>query len=89
MSQAAIAQIQKAIADKKEAFGPKEAKKQLSTGKVAKIYLTSNCAAEVEQDMTYYAKLSNVEVEKLALTNEELSILCKKAFLVNVVTITQ
>jgi large subunit ribosomal protein L30e len=89
MTQAAIADIQKAILEHKELFGTRQIRKQIASGNVKHIYLTANCAKQVEEDVRYYAQLSEVTVEKLDLSNEDLSVLCKQPFLINVVSILQ
>ncbi|HLP79802.1 MAG TPA: ribosomal L7Ae/L30e/S12e/Gadd45 family protein [Acidobacteriota bacterium] len=87
--QEAVAIIQKAIADGKHVFGTKVTLKKLKTKAVKKIFLTTNVAKNDEDDIRYYASLNGTDVEKLTMTNEELSIICKKPFLVGVVAIAQ
>jgi ribosomal protein L30E len=80
-----ITQIQNALAEHKALFGIKEVKKVLKTIKV--IYVVKNVGDKILADLEYYATLSKVPVEKLDMTNEELSILCKKPYFINVLSV--
>jgi len=84
----AISEIQKAIADKKQVYGLSVALKLLKAKKLKKVFLVSNVAAQAQTDIMYYAGLTNTPVEKLAITNEDLTIICKKPFMINIVSIT-
>jgi len=84
----AISEIQKAIADKKQVYGLSVALKLLKAKKVKKVFLVSNVAAQAQTDIMYYAELTNTPVEKLTITNEDLTIICKKPFMINIVSIT-
>ncbi len=84
----AISDIQKAIADNKQVYGLSVALKLLKAKKLKKVYLTSNVAAQAAQDIMYYADLTGTPVEKLSITNEDLTIICKKPFMINIVSIT-
>ncbi len=83
----AISGIQKAIVDNKQIYGLAVTLKLLKAKKVKKIYLTANVAAQAEADIMYYANLTETPVEKLSITNEDLSIICKKPFMINIVSI--
>lgn len=83
----AISEIQKAIVDEKQVYGLAVTLKLLKAKKVSKIYLTANVAAQAEADIMYYASMTQTPVEKLTITNEDLSIICKKPFMINVVSI--
>ena len=84
----AISEIQKAIADKKQVYGLLVTLKLLKAKKVKIVYLTSNVAKQAQEDIMYYAGLTQTPVEKLSITNEDLAIICKKPFMINVISIT-
>jgi large subunit ribosomal protein L30e len=76
--------ITKAVIDNKAIIGAKHTLKLLRAGKISKIYLAHNVAKMYEDDISYYAELSGVTVEKLPLSAEEVGILCKKPFHITV-----
>ena len=80
----AIDDIKKIIKEEKAIVGTKEVIKNLKLGKIAKVYVTSNCPAEVKGDIKRYASLSKVEVVQLKQPNDELGVLCKKPFSISV-----
>jgi ribosomal protein L30E len=83
----AVNQIQQAMSENKTLFGTRSIKKNLP--KIQKVYLTKNCGEQTVEDMKYYATLAKLDIETLTISNEELSIMCKKPFLINVVSILQ
>jgi len=81
--------IHKAQADKKAIIGAKVTLKKLRAGALDKIFLASNVAEVLEEDITYYASMTNIEVIKLPALAEELSIVCKKPFFITVIGIAK
>lgn len=63
--------------------------KNLKSGVLKRIFIASNCRQDVREDLHHYAKLQDVEVVDVDLSNEELGILCKKNFMVSVVGTTE
>ena len=59
----------------------------MKLGKIAKVYLASNCAAQVKKDIEHYSELSSVEVQNLNLNNNELRTVCKKPFSISVLSV--
>jgi len=88
MSEDTLLIIQKAINDDKQVYGRKVTLKSLRAHKVKHIYLAANIDKEAEEDISYYAQLSNVPVEKLTLSAEDLSIVCKRPHHISVLSIT-
>jgi len=70
-------------------IGTKQTIKALRNVTVNKILLAQNCPSIIEEDITYYAGLVDVPVEKLAIACDELGTQCKKPFLVSVVGIAK
>ncbi|MEM1634420.1 MAG: ribosomal L7Ae/L30e/S12e/Gadd45 family protein [Nanopusillaceae archaeon] len=68
-------------------LGTKRTLKYLKLGKISKVYIASNTPKEIVEDIEYYSKLSNIEIKKLDLTNEELRVILKKPFKISVVSI--
>ena len=61
--------------------------KNLKLGRVQKVLLSSNCPANVEKDISYYAGLSHAEATKLEYANDELGVICKKPFSIAVLAL--
>ncbi|MEM0379186.1 MAG: ribosomal L7Ae/L30e/S12e/Gadd45 family protein [Nanopusillaceae archaeon] len=68
-------------------LGAKRTLKYIKLNKVSKVYIASNTPEEIVSDIEYYSKLSNTEIKKLDLTNEELRVILKKPFKISVVSI--
>ncbi|MBI2103101.1 ribosomal L7Ae/L30e/S12e/Gadd45 family protein [Candidatus Woesearchaeota archaeon] len=49
-----------------------------------KVFLAKNCPQKLRSDVMHYARLAQVPLVELTLTNEELGIFCKKNFFVSV-----
>jgi len=79
-----VDEIKKIVNTDKAVVGTNETIKALKTGKIAKVFLTSNCPDEVKKDVEYYAGLSTVEVIELPIPNDELGVVCRKPFLISV-----
>ncbi len=80
-----IDQIQTSIAKNKVVLGTKRTIMYLRTGKLAKVFVTANCPAAVQEDIKTYASLSDCDMQELKYTNEELGVVCKKPFSISVV----
>jgi large subunit ribosomal protein L30e len=68
-------------------LGTERTIKNLKLGKVQKVLVSSNCPANVEKSIGYYAGLSNAEFYKLNYPNDELSVICKKPFSISVLAV--
>jgi len=79
-----IAEIKKHISDKKLVIGTKSIIKNLKLGKLEKVFITSNCAENVKNDISYYGSMSGCKLEQLKIPNEELGAICKKQFSISV-----
>jgi len=80
-----VAELQKA--QEKLVLGVERTVKLLQQGKIAKVFLASNCAKDVREDVERYCKLGNVECVSLSQTNEEVGDICRRPFSVSVVGI--
>ena len=81
--------IHKAQANGSAILGAKVTLKKLRAGTLAKIFLASNVAEVLEEDITYYAGLNGTEVVKLPALAEDISIVCKKPFFITVIGIAK
>ncbi|MEK6982952.1 MAG: ribosomal L7Ae/L30e/S12e/Gadd45 family protein [Nanoarchaeota archaeon] len=80
-------QIKKLLKSGDIIIGTERTIKNLKIGKVQKVFVSSNCPARLENDLTYYAGLSGAELHKLDYPNDELSVICKKPFSISVLSV--
>ena len=78
------AEIKKMLKSGSVVIGTERTIKNLRLGRVQKVLLSSNCPANVEKNINYYAGLSGAEAYKLDYPNDELSVICKKPFSISV-----
>ena len=79
--------LKEALKEKKVVMGTKSTLRLLKIGKLKKVYTASNCPENIKDDVSHYAKISNIEVVDLKENNEELGTLCKKSFFISVLGI--
>ncbi len=82
-----VKEIKKALEEKKVVFGADVTLKNLKTGKVSLIYLTSNCPEELKENILHHAKVGGIAIREISYSDEELGIICKKPFSISVLTI--
>ena len=80
----AITEIPKLAKEDKLFIGKDLTLKNLKTGKVKKVFLSSNCPVETIEDIKHYAELAKVDTEILDIPNDEIGVLCKKLFSISV-----
>ena len=79
-----IQELKKEITSSKIVIGFKESLKDLKKGELVKVYLSSNCPADMKEDVSRYAALMNINVQDLEMDNEEFGVFCKKHFFISV-----
>ena len=84
---AEIDEIRKLLKSKNLIIGTERTVKCLKTGKLSRAYLSSNCPKNIREDLKYYGELSNTPIIELEQTNEEIGTLCKKPFLISVLSV--
>lgn len=82
-----VADIRKALEEKKVVIGAGTAIKNLKLGKTELVYLSQNCPKNTTEDIEHYAKIGNIKVVKLSYPNDELGVLCKKPFSISVLSV--
>jgi len=82
-----IVEIRKLLKAKDIIVGTTRTLENLKLGKIKKVYLSSNCSEKVKNSINHYSKLTNIEIVKLKYPNDELGILCKKAFSISVLSV--
>ena len=83
------AEIKKLLKAGNIILGTQRTMKSLRLGKVEKVLLSSNINEKAEKDISYYAGLSNAEIQKLDIPNDELGIVCKKPFSISVLSVVK
>ena len=78
--------LQKAVRDQKIIVGAKHTLRALKEGNITRVFLATNCPDTLRKDIIHYARLAKAEVEQLSQASDEVSLLCKKNFLVSVVS---
>lgn len=81
------AEIKKLVSENKCFIGTQQTLKGLRNGTVSKVYVTSNAPETVQGDINHYAKIADVEVEVIDLSNEQLGDLCKKNFQISILSV--
>jgi len=82
-----LTEIKKLLKSGNAVIGTERTLKNLKLGRVQKVLLSSNCPANVEKDISYYAGLSGAEPYKLEYKNDELGVICKKPFSISVLSV--
>ncbi|MBI2549020.1 ribosomal L7Ae/L30e/S12e/Gadd45 family protein [Candidatus Woesearchaeota archaeon] len=79
-----IRTIKKILETGNMVIGTKETIKNMRLGRLATVYVTSNCPVGVNNDLAHYKSISGTEVIQLEQPNDELGIICKKPFAISV-----
>jgi len=87
ITEESILDIRKAMDAGKVVIGTERTLELLKRGGLAKVFLSSNCPDDVQEDIAHYSKLSGAEVIKLNHSNDELGDLCKKPFNISVLSV--
>ena len=69
--------------------GTKRTIKGIRKGTVSKVLLAKNAPEPIVEDIEHYCKLTEVEVETLDIECDELGVVCKKPFMISVVSIAR
>jgi len=80
-------EIKNAIKKNKLIIGTEKTLKSLKLGKLSKVFLSKNCPDQIVDDINHYAKMSKTMVVKVDVNNDELGIICKKPFLISVLSV--
>lgn len=70
-------------------IGTKRTIKAIRSGEVSKVFLASNCPAQLAEDVDHYCELAEIPVERLTVDCGELGSVCKKPFFISVVGIAK
>ena len=80
-------EIKVALKNGKITYGTEKVIKLLKTKSLTKVILSKNVPEDVIEDIKTYTSLSEIPVEKVGFTNEELGTFCKRTHLVSVLGI--
>ena len=84
---AEVDEIKKLIGSKNLIVGTGRTLKYLKSGKISRVYVSSNCPDGIRADLKYYGELSATPILELDQTNEELGTICKKPFFISVLSV--
>jgi large subunit ribosomal protein L30e len=79
-----VADIKKLLKEKRLVIGADETLKGLKTGRFARVYLASNCPAQLREDVSHYSGIGGVEVVDTGMPNTDLGDVCKKPFAISI-----
>ena len=68
-------------------IGTKRSIEELKKGKVARVYLSSNCPDEVSEDIKRYAEMADIPITELNYSNEQIGLLCRKPYMISVLSL--
>jgi large subunit ribosomal protein L30e len=75
--------LKKAIKEKKLIMGSERTIKTLKKGEAKEIFISKNCPELLRKQVKNYAEISNIAINELKESNEEIGIICKKPFAIN------
>ena len=79
--------IKKAVSDGKAVMGISEVTGGMKAGGLSSVFYASNCPGEMLRQLTYYASLSKVSLEKFGGDSVKLGQVCGKPFNITVLGI--
>ena len=78
-----IDNLKKAIKEKKLIIGTERTVSALKRGEVKEVFISKNCPELLRKEIKNYAAISNISVNELKKSNEEIGTICKKPFSIN------
>ncbi|MBD3309681.1 50S ribosomal protein L30 [Candidatus Woesearchaeota archaeon] len=83
------AEIKGLLKEGKLVIGTSSVLKGLRSGRISRVFVSSNCPADVKEDIDNYSKLAGAEIVQLKYPNEELGDMCKKPFSISVLGVSK
>ena len=80
MAKEIASELRSLIDSKKIIIGTKRTLKYLISGKLDKVFLSSNPPKAETETVKLYCKSGNVKLEVLDIPNDELGVICRKPF---------
>lgn len=82
-----LRELQKYLREKPNSllFGTKRNIKLIKLGKVKEIFLARDCYDKIKERILNYSRFSDIKVNVLLQTKEELALICKKDFQISVI----
>lgn len=75
--------LKKAIKEKKLIIGTERTISALKRGEAKEVFVSKNCPELLRKEIKNYAEISNISVNELKESNEEMGTICKKPFSIN------
>jgi len=76
--------LKKVLKEGKLVFGAKSSLKRIRAGKVEKVFIANNAPKDMVGEIEHLSKMGKFEIEKLDINNEEVGVVCKKPFGINI-----
>ncbi len=80
-----VSEVKKLMTASKLVFGAGETVKLLRQGRLARVYLSTNCSPQAKSDIEHACKIVGIDVVELNQSSEEIGVLCKKPFAISVI----
>lgn len=78
-----LKELKKALEENKLVIGSERTLKEMRRSKAKEVFMAKNCPEDIKKQVGHYAKIAKIELTELDKTNEELGVLCKKPFSIN------
>lgn len=82
-------EIKKALKEENVIIGTEITLKNLKQGKIARIYLSSNCQSATKDEISHLAEINKTKIIELGINDEELGVICKKPFSISVLSVSK
>jgi large subunit ribosomal protein L30e len=79
------AEVKKLMGASRLVLGADETLKLLRQGKLARVFISTNCSPQIRADLEHACKVAGIDVVELNQTSDEIGVLCKKPFAISVV----
>ncbi len=80
-----VSEVKKLMSASKLVLGANETVKLLRQGKLARVFVSTNCSPQMRSDLENACKIAGIDVVELNQTSDEIGVLCKKPFAISVV----
>ncbi len=78
-------EVKKLMGTSKLVLGSDETIKLLRQGKLARVFVSTNCSPQVKSDIEQACKVAGIDVVEINQSSDEIGVLCKKPFAISVV----
>ncbi len=80
-----VSEVKRLMGASKLVLGADVTMKLLRQGKLARVFVSTNCSPQMRSDLDKACGLAGIDVVELNQTSDEIGVLCKKPFAISVV----